>query len=56
MSRTKEYLENLIESGRFIEDESIDFDYDLYVKSLNDMNELFNISVEESEQYETELK
>ena len=56
MSRTKEYLEELIESGRLIEDEPIYFDeYEEYVNSLNAMNELFNISVEEAEQDETEL-
>ena len=56
MSRTKEYLEDLRESGRLVEDEPTDFDYESYVKSLNDMNELFNVSVEEAEQDETELK
>jgi len=50
MSRTKEYLEDLRESGRLVEDEPTDFDYERYVQSLNEMNELFNISVEESEQ------
>ena len=57
MSRTKEYLEDLRESGRLIENESTDFDeYEEYVNSLNEMNELFNIAVEEAEQDETELK
>jgi hypothetical protein len=56
MSRIKEYLEELRESGRLVEEEPTDFDYELYVKSLNDMNELFNVSVEEAEQDEIELK
>ena len=55
MSRTKEYLDELIESGRLIENDS-DVEYEEYVNSLNAMNELFNIAVEESEQDETEVK
>ena len=55
MSRTKEYLDELIESGRLIENDS-DVEYEEYVNSLNAMNELFNIAVEEAEQDETEVK
>lgn len=52
MSRIKEYIDDMMENGiDVLSNENVDSDYE-YLKSLEDMNRLFNEEIENAEQSE----